>query len=345
MEGSERKAIQEIGSLYGLQVDFVEQYGKAFKLYTDKGEFALKRMNAKRGLDFFYYIQQLYQQGFNRIVPIYPAQDGRYGILHGNFVYYLMPWLKHEEAQPSQKYFDLFRELARLHSISVREVTISKEERKEHYETMRARWERERDSLEEFLEKCEREVYMSPFQLYFCTIYSEIAGGQRFALQKLKEWYDTTQDVEKSRSVIIHGKLSGDHFFYDDKGYGYFSNFEKAMIASPLHDLLPFLDRMFHTHLRQFDQSIEWLETYFRYFPLNSEEILLFQSYLAHPGPIYRVIKDYFLQQEEHKELEWIRRLQRQYWRMKNTEYVVMRIEEKERRKKEEADSSPSSAE
>src|SRR5690606_34023660 len=96
-----------------------------------------------------------------------------------------------------QKYLDLFRELARLHTVTVREVAVSTEEREEHFERMATRWEIEQDVLEKFIEQSERQTYMSPFQLLFCTIYSEISGGQRYAINKLKEWHESTSEETK----------------------------------------------------------------------------------------------------------------------------------------------------
>lgn len=343
MEGSLHKEVDQLARLYGLSLEYLEKHGRVYKLYTNKGEYALKRMPAKNGLDFLQYVQQLYQQGYNRIVPIFPTIDGRYGILEGQYLYYLMPWLENREREDHiQRHLDLFRELARLHTLTVRDVPVDKEERKEHYDQTASRWETEQETLEEFVSRCERQVYMSPFQLFFCTIYSEISGSHRYALNKLKDWHEVTEEDTKARSVIIHGKLSNEHFLYDEKGFGYFTNFEGTGFASPIHDLLPFLDRTFLTHPKQFDQTLEWLDAYFRHFPFKEEEMHLFLSYLAHPGPIYRIAENYFSAGTDKSEIQMVGQLQRQYWRMKNTEYVVMKLEERERLKKEQSNSSPS---
>ncbi len=336
--------IYEIAELYGLKINFIENKGRVNKLYSDKGEFALKRMDAKNGVDFLGYVQTLYQRGYHRIVPVYPALDGRYAILKGNMLYYLMPWLENREREDRyERHQELFRELARFHTLSVREVPVSEEDRNEHYERTTARWEKEQEVLEQFLERSEKAWYMSPFQLLFCTFYSEIAGGQRFSLQKLKEWHETSKEETKARSVIIHGKISTEHFLYNENGVGFFTNFEKAGIATPLHDLLPFLSRTLNSHPKRFDEGVDWLTTYFKHFPFKEDEKLLFLSYLAQPGPMYRLIEKYFSSGKEKNEMKFVRQLQRQYWKMKNAEYVVMKLDEIERRKKEMSQTPPSS--
>ena len=88
------------------------------------------------GTDFIRHVQFLYHKGYNRIVPIYPTLDGRYAVLYENTLYYLMPWLANEEKEDHhEKNKQLFRELARLHTLSTREVPIRNEERKAHFET------------------------------------------------------------------------------------------------------------------------------------------------------------------------------------------------------------------
>ena len=62
--------------------------------------------------------------------------------------------------------------------------------------------------------------------------------------------------------------------------------------------------------------------------------MLLFLSYLAHPGPILRVCEKYIKEEKSIHERKFVQKLLKQYWLLKNTEYVVMRIEEVEKQKK-----------
>jgi hypothetical protein len=51
-------------------------------------------------------------------------------------------------------------------------------------------------------------------------------------------------------------------------------------------------------------------------------------SYLAYPNPIIQVAESYFRKQRPKNELKFVRQLQRRYWHLKNSEYVVMRMTE-----------------
>ena len=106
----------------------------------------------------------------------------------------------------------LFRELARLHSLSVHEIKVNKEERKEHYEKTIENLEREEEFLEGYLEACERKIYMSPIELMFCSYYHDMSQALKYSKKRLTEWYEATKEQEKARVVIIHGKIANEHF-------------------------------------------------------------------------------------------------------------------------------------
>ncbi|UQD52911.1 spore coat protein YsxE [Bacillus methanolicus] len=336
------KEVAPILRAYQVEPYFVEDFGRIQKIYSNKGVFALKKIFPSNGTDFIRHVQFLYQKGYNRIVPIYPAADGRYAVLHQNYLYYLMPWMPNEEREnQSERNKQLVRELARLHILSAREININTEERKEHYENTMLEWDKEKEFIEGFMERSEKKWYMSPFELLFCLYYHEISQALLFSKRKLEDWYEKTKDQEKARSVLVHGKVSAEHFLLDERGYGYFINFERSKSGSPFHDLLPFLSRSLKSLPKQAEDYVDLVYTYFKYFPFKEDEMLLFLAYLAHPGKIIRTAENYFKKQAGKNERKFVQQLQRHYWQLKNTEYVVMRIEEIEQRKKEAEEKAP----
>lgn len=330
MSGNNRlAALAPILENYQLEPYFVEDFGNVYKVYANKGTFALKKIPPNNGADFIRHLQTLYQMGFNRIVPVYPTADGRYAVLHNQNLYYLMPWLPNDEKENrEQRHQQLFRELARMHTLSAKEITVKKEERTEHYEKTIQQFEKNQEFLEGFIEECEQKTYMAPFELLFCLYYNEINQALRFSKSKFEEWYEATKDQDKARMVINHGKISIEHFLYDERGYGYFVNFEKAGYGSPIHDLLPFLSRTLKTQPKRNDEVVEWVYYYYKYFPFKADEKLLFYSYLTYPISIIQVVEGYYRRPEKRKELRLVQQLQRQYWYLKNTEYVTMKMAE-----------------
>ncbi|RJS59851.1 hypothetical protein CJ483_07015 [Bacillus sp. PK3_68] len=203
---------------YGLTPLHIETLGHVQKISTDKGNFALKRIPSVQGMDFLFNMQKLYQTGYHRFVPVYPALDGRYGILEGAHIYYLMPWIESGEQEIAEREKKMIREVARLHFVSSTDVAVAKEARIYQYEQVKALWERQEEHLEQFLELSERETYMSPFQLLFCLYYTDVRQAFFYAKEKLKEWKEATEEEEKERMVQVHGKLDPGHFLIDRGG-------------------------------------------------------------------------------------------------------------------------------
>ena len=336
-ENRNLKELKPILKQYGIETSFIESMGKIHKIYGNHGVYVLKKVDPHHGIDFIKHVQSLYQKGFNRIVPIYPTLDGRYAILHNQELYYLMPWLPDiDSGERNDRQKQLFRELARLHSISSREIPVNKEERKEHFEKTIIEYEQEEEFLLGLLETCERKIYMSPLELTYCTYYFEVHQALQYSKRKLREWYDVSKDQEKVRVSVIHGKVSNDHFLYNEKGFGYFINFEKAQLGLPSHDLLSYLAKVLKGFPRQSDDEVELVYTYFKYFPLKEEEMNLFLSYFAHPTTLIKTTERLFQQRKKISELKAVQKLQKDYWQLKNSEYVVMRIDQIEQQKKKE---------
>jgi spore coat protein YsxE len=327
-------ALSPILQHYQVEPNFVEDYGSIQKIYSNKGTFALKKIPPTMGTDFIRHVHFLYQKGFNRIVPIYPTMDGRYAVLHDNFLYYLMPWLSNDSGGNRQANHQLFRELARLHTLSAKEITINKEERIEHYEKTIQQLEKHQEFLDGFIDVCEKKAYMSPFELLYCLYYNDISMALRFSKTKFEEWYENTKENEKARMVVVHGKLSSDHFLYDERGYGYFINFENASYGSPIHDLLPYVSRALNTGPKRNDDVIDWVYHYYKYFPFKDDEKLLFYSYLAQPTQMIQIVEKYYRKNRPKNELKFVRQLQHRYFHLKNIEYVVSKMNEIENQRK-----------
>jgi spore coat protein YsxE len=327
-------ALSPILDHYQVKPHFVEDYGSIQKIYSNKGTFALKKIAPTAGTDFIRHVHYLYQKGYNRIVPIYPTMDGRYAVLYDNYLYYLMPWMANDSRGNRQANHQLFRELARLHTLSAKEIAVSKEEREEHYEKTIQQLEKHQEFIDGFIDVCEKRTYMSPFELLYCLYFNEINLALKFSKTKFEEWYEKTKDKDKARMVVVHGKLAPDHFLFDERGYGYFINFENASYGSPIHDLLPYVARSLNTGPKRNDDVIDWIYHYNKYFPLKDDEKLLLHSYLACPTQVIQIVEKYYRKKRPRNEFKLVRQLQQRYFHLKNIEYVVSKMTEIENQRK-----------
>ncbi|WP_110111511.1 spore coat protein YsxE [Bacillus sp. CGMCC 1.16541] len=328
---------------YRLQVDFIEDYGKVKKVYTNQGVFALKRVD-DRSLSHNHFIQKvqhLHQKGFMKFVPIYQTTEGAYTVPYRNAYYYLMPWLPDNPTEERDiRYHKLFQELAQLHALSAHEVDVVGEDIEAHYEALKKTWEDRQAELEQYVVESEKKVYMSPFELYFCTFYYETTRALEYAQEKLKQWYEYTKEKEKIRVTTVHGKLSAKHFVYDERGNGYFINFEQAREASPIYDLVSFYYRTLKTYPMTTMDSYEWYSTYEQHFPLREEERLLLHMYLAFPEPIYQAVVQYRQNYRSKRELDHTKSLLSAFWLTKNLEQLNLKIDAVDQQRKQAAEAA-----
>lgn len=335
MEASMFKKLTTILAAYKIQPQHIEQRGKVYKIFTGEQVFALKETDVHKGNQMYHYYQLLYRKGFYRFIPLYPTSNGQFAVIDQHKLYYLMPWLtnenRHDGANHEKK---MIRELARLHLLTSEEIKVDQDVIKEHYERTKLRWENEQNSLVQWMEQCEKKWYMSPFEWEFVQYYNDFEKAYQYALRKLTEWRKALESKKKMRTVLVHGKINPTHFIYDDKGYGYFINFENSYRGASYQDLLPFLAKKLNTYPVKSEETIDLIYTYMKHYPLHESEKLLFKSYFAHPGSIIKLLERYTTKTAINHERKWTTNIQKSYWQLKNIEYVMMRMEQMDQQQK-----------
>lgn len=220
---------------------------------------------------------------------------------------------------------NMLKELARLHATSSQKIPLKKEEITKIYDTVLKDWNRKILYLENYIEQCEKKWYMSPFELLYCTIFHELINATQFAKEKFTAWHEVAKEKEDGRIVVNHGNIADQHFVYDENGNGLFTNFEKAKWGFPLLDLVGYFHRALKTYSIPNSEYKDLYFTYQNYFPYRTEEKSLFLSYLVFPEQVYRIVKKYG-EDKQKTELQYVRKLQRLYWQLKNIESFVMSV-------------------
>jgi spore coat protein YsxE len=306
---------------YHLHVDYIEENGKVKKVYTDKGTFALKELHS---FEQWQAIEQAYRLRLPMVPPIYEAMPKQPLVRFREQFYYLRPWLnKTKEAEAP-----FFRDLAKWHKHSVKEQSVTEEEIQRYYHERKSEKEKEKQFLNDYIERCEQEWYMSPFQLQFCTYFHEMMQAYTFSEQMLERWHETLTEKKKTRITFIHGHPSFDHYVEDRNGERYFISVERAKWAPPFYDLFLFFRSYLRTYPFMCEDGVRWMNEYEQEFPLFEDERALLLSYLAHPHPLYRLVHEYEHHRAHHTEQQYVARLQRAYWQMKNIEYIVLKMSE-----------------
>ncbi|CAG9619521.1 spore coat protein YsxE [Sutcliffiella rhizosphaerae] len=331
--------IEELIYQYGMIPEFIEQHGGVWRVATKNGAFALKKIKKESAYPLFRNIHSLFQRGIKTVVPIYQTRQGYYFIESMNDAYYLMPWIEdEEEREVDYKDSLMFKELAKLHSMTVSEKEYPEEEITNYYNNLSRNWTKEEQELERFVDSCEKKLYMSPFELQVCTYAHEISLAQKFSQKKLEDWQEAVKETKKHRVAMTHGRISFHHFVKDTDGRGYFISWERAKQAAPANDIISFYQRYLKTYPIFCDDCIDWFYDYQKGFSLQDYEKDLTLSYLSHPASFMQAVNQY--QQPKnmrgrfHSERELVKKIQDGYWMAKNIEYVAGRIHQIEEQKK-----------
>ncbi len=321
---------------YNLTSNYIEEFGNVRKIYTSQGTFALKGIPIAYGEGFINSIEELYKKGFNRIVPIYRTTEGQYLVRGNDHFFYLMPWLQNQPgSERDDRHHQLFKLLARLHTITAKESEFNEEDVKKHYESLTSQWEQRNKFLETYIDECEKKLYMSPFELQFASHFNELMRACHFARGRLDEWYEKVKETKRFRTSMTHGKVSIKHYLFDRNDKGYLASFEKTKQAPPFNDLVSFYYRTLRTYPIQCNDCMDWYMMYNQHFPLREEEVQLLLSYLTYPEPMFRVVKNYAERKSVKSEHKQVAQFLNAYWLNKNIEYFASGIMQLEQEKKE----------
>lgn len=308
---------------YQLRPHQIKKKGNVYQIETGDYLFALKEVKRPVKMDLFRLLQWLTTRGYVHHLPLIPDRSGNYIKWFNGKLYYLMPWIQEKNVTEEEKKKQMFAELARLHLRTIQTVPVTEETIQIHYDTIQTRWQQEEAFLLEYLERCERKWYLSPFEWRYVFYYHEIKSAYQFALNGLEKWREEMLATKRTRTCCIHGQMNPDHYLIDDRNFGYLINFEKSQIASPISDLLPYFTRSFRTYPEPEGDEFLLLQIYEQIFQLTEAEKLLLQSYLAYPGTIVQIVNDYEKRRVQNHEWEFVKKIETFYWSFKNRERFI----------------------
>jgi len=304
---------------YGLRPRHIEQWGKAAKVYTDSGLFALKPLESEQEAAAIW--QSLHYYG-RHCPPLYGTRQRSLFAAEGGRLYYLQAWREDEAGSRETAVRPFFRELARLHRMTVRTVQASEEEIDAYQKQKKDEWQRARAVWEERVERYETAWYMSPFQLQCCTYFHEVMRAYWFAEEQLAAWEEAVKETKQWRIVWVHGKARLSHYVAP-----YWISWERAHWNSPVYDLVS----IFRNHVRTISLlEREWFDGLAEYeteLPLSAAERAFLYSHLAEPCGFVRCLERYeAVSHKERNEREHVAALLRCYMAFKNMEAVVMHL-------------------
>lgn len=314
---------------YKIIPDYVEDFGKIKKVYTKNGIFALKQVqfNEEQRTQFMNTIQSLHGKGYRHVIPIYQTIKGNYLIRYNHKEYYVMPWIENNQARYEDSYGDILKEAARLHALTEVKGPANQSNFQHFFDKSKIKIDKRKLDYERFIEKCERKIYMSPFELLFCTYFMQLIRMEDEALRHLENWFEAVKEKKQDRVAICHGNLSPGHLLYDESGHSYLINFERTYTASPIYDLHDFFKKLFYHYPQKAKLGPNLYMQYNRNNHLMEDEKLLLFYYLTQTENINQIIQRY----QSHSSLserKMTATLQRSIWKMQAAQTLVSQVNE-----------------
>ncbi|MFC0297012.1 spore coat protein YsxE [Geobacillus jurassicus] len=304
---------------YGLRPERIEEHGKAAKVYTNRGVFALKPLESEQEAAA---VWQSLQHDGRRCLPLCLTRQRSLFAAEGSRLYYLQAWHDGEAKAEGDPVRAFFRDLARLHRSTVRSIKVNEEEIEDYRKQKKDEWQRARAVWEERVERYEAAWYMSPFQLQCCTYFHEVMRAYSFAEERLDAWEEILKETKQWRIAWVHGKARLPHYIPP-----YWISWERAHWNSLLFDVIAALRFHVRTMPPLGREWLEGVEEYEKELPLSDGERAFLYSHLAEPRGFIRCLERYeAASRKERNEREHVAALQRCYLAFKNMEAVVMHL-------------------
>ncbi|WP_017755984.1 spore coat protein YsxE [Calidifontibacillus oryziterrae] len=320
---------QNLLRMYQIEAEFMEKIGKIIKIYSKKGTFALKEteLTDVQRKSFLFTIQTLHLNGYRHSVPIYPTQSGEYMIHRDGMYYYLMPWLEGKGVEKENRENELMKQIAKVHIVTANKEKINKEYYKKYYEKAIYRAEIRKLDYERYIDQCEKRLYMSPYDLLYCTYFNLFMQMEQFSLNQLEDWYNNVLEKTNNRIVICHGNVRPSHLLYDENGHPYLTSFERSFTASPIYDLLYYFKKLFYKTPQFSSSTLQQYNQYNHHNHLTEDERLLFMYYLTKTSGIYNCIKHY-RNDRTLPEKTSVVQLQRYIWQLQAAKAFVQQLQQ-----------------
>jgi spore coat protein YsxE len=278
--------VKPILNHYDLAPTTISQYGRALKVTTGRGTYALKTLSFQIEARFLDTVNSLHSHGFP-MLPIFLTKYGEPLVRMNNQCYYLSPWVEDLSRNVNRKWEIMIDRLAWLHRRTKQPVSQNvKHERakvENHY-----RWEESQMALERFIFQAEHKTYPSPFEQRIFLLFHRIMSDAEHAKSIVGSLQKSEDKESQERVVLCHGKPSIDHIVLSEKG-PYFINFEHAYWGSPVHELA----HVFQSSEAKPDYLLRFYTQYQGVNSLTVNEKKLLMAELMRPDPFEHLMKNY----------------------------------------------------
>ncbi|MHA6252109.1 hypothetical protein [Oceanobacillus sp. CAU 1775] len=246
----------------------------------------LKTNNVNKWLQIYHLAQE---KNLSGILPIYLTVDRKLYVEAEGEVYYLLPWVKTTEKEPSKEDFGKYlRTLGTIHLQTKQLTNVKEMDVLEEFKTYQNHCMKLEQKALQYVEKFERKLYPSPLELQVLTHYRDLSYAMKQSQQLTATIIRELDEEVYWGNSLIHGKLEQSHFLDS-----YFINWEFGSYNHSMHDLLDVFSMEAKRSYRSIDLLLDAFPSYLDENPLQLIELAITTLHLLNVEPYLLELEKY----------------------------------------------------
>ncbi|MFZ5354191.1 MAG: CotS family spore coat protein [Bacillota bacterium] len=316
IDSKEEALLERILSKYSFNVFMVEKVRSAYKLYTNKGMFCLKRISHgySRAKKAYIVSKHLRDNGFDKLAEYYLTKNKCLFVRYKKSTFYVTKWLKGREASFNsiEDILVCSRLLAEFHSKSRGFETAEKTKIEKHYSNWRSILKRQWSQLSRLYKNKKKTAYDNFDKMYFeCFDTHKKLYKMSLRLLDSKSFDVVAKEGERTK-YLCH-----DSFYYQNvilvQNRPYIIDMESCTMDMPVADLGKFIRRIMSRsrYLWDFDLCRKIIYAYCQERELTYDELKVLLAIIVYPHKYWKLGRKRFIKKKEWTEEKFMRRLKK----------------------------------
>lgn len=310
--------LAEVLRHYDFYVDSIEKIRSAYKVFTNKGIFCLKRVNHgyRKAKKSYYIMKYLKEKGCDNFAEYYFAREGNPLIKKKDTAFYLTYWIEGREAsfKNLNEIFKCSELLADFHNNMKGFKAPKHVEIKSHIKKWRKTFVRCRNELGKFKENISKLKLKSEFDY---TYRNNIENFKKEAEQAIRildcSTYNELCEYYSNEGYLCHDSYYYQNILIDKNDKYYIVDLESCQYDIPMSDLGKLIRRILSKkrYIWDFDLCRRIIESYCKIRPMTKEEYEILLSMLIFPHKFWKLGRKRYVKSKKWEESKYRKKLKR----------------------------------
>ncbi len=315
---SERSMLSEVLRSYDLDIQEIDKVRSAYKVYTDKGIFCLKRVSHgyRKAKKSFYIMKHLKERGSENVVDYYFSKDGRAFIKRKDAAFYLTRWIEGRETSFSSigEILRCSELLSNFHNHAKGFAAPKHVKIRSHTNKWRKAFLKCRDELGKFKEYIDKIKLKAEFDYTYRSSIDYFQKEAEHAIRIL----DHSKYNELCSYYLNEGYVCHDSYYYqniliDKEDRLFIIDLESCQYDIPMSDLGKFIRRILSKKKFRWDFDLcrRIIESYCKVRPMTKEEYEILLAMLVFPHKFWKLGRKRYVKNKKWNENKYRKKLRR----------------------------------